>query len=117
MPVTADFKGNVTARYTFDLGDFGAFWQGTIVHEGERSSDLRDLENGIIGNLDGYTTLDLTAGLRRDNWSVDFYIKNVTDENVANYRFVQCPETVCGAQRYTIVAPPRTFGVRFSQEF
>ncbi len=117
LPVTADFKGNVTARYTFDLGEFEAFWQGAVVREGERSSDLRDLENSIIGNLDGYTTLDLTAGLRRDNWSVDVYVKNATDENVENYRFVQCPETVCGPQRYTIVSPPRTFGVRFSQEF
>ncbi len=117
LPVTADFKGNVTARYTFDLGEFEAFWQGAVIHEGERSSDLRDRENSIIGNLDSYTTLDLTAGLRRDNWSVDFYVKNATDENVQNYRFVQCPETVCGAQRYTIVSPPRTFGVRFSQEF
>ena len=117
LPVTADFKGNVTARYTFDVGEFEAFWQGAVVHEGKRSSDLRDLENSIIGNLDGYTTLDLTAGFSRDNWSVDFYVKNATDENVQNYRFVQCPETICGAQRYTIVSPPRTFGVRFSQEF
>lgn len=117
LPVTADFKGNVTARYTFDLGEFEAFWQGSVIHEGERSSDLRDVENAIIGNLDSYTTLDLTAGLRRDNWSIDVYVKNATDENVQNYRFVQCPESICGDQAYTIVAPPRTFGIRFSQEF
>ena len=40
-----------------------------------------------------------------------------TDERAELSRFAQCAEAVCGEQAYTVVARPRTFGVRFSQDF
>jgi hypothetical protein len=30
---------------------------------------------------------------------------------------VQCPETVCAAQVYSVAGQPRTFGIKFSQNF
>jgi len=116
LPIAADFKGNVTGRYTWD-SDYEPFFQATVVHEGERESDLRILERGILGQLPSYTTLDLSAGFRWNNMNVDFFLRNVFDEVAEFSRFVQCPETVCGEQRYFTVNQPRTFGVRFSQEF
>ena len=117
LPITADFKGNLTARYTFDVGSFEAHVQGQVLHEGRRSTDLRTLESDILGDLDAYTLFDLTAGFGRGSWDVDFYIKNVFDERAELSRFTQCAEAVCGEQAYTVVARPRTFGVRFSQDF
>jgi outer membrane receptor protein involved in Fe transport len=117
LPITADFKGNLTARYTFDVGSFEAHVQGQVMHEGKRSTDLRTAERAILGDLDAYTLLDLTAGFGRGNWDVDFYLKNVFDERAEQSRFAQCAEAVCGAQAYTVVARPRTIGVRFSQDF
>ncbi|HEX4853437.1 TonB-dependent receptor [Arenimonas sp.] len=117
LPITADFKGNLTARYTFDVGEYEAHVQGQVRHEGKRSTDLRTEERGILGDLDAYTLFDLTAGFGRGNWAVDFYIRNVFDERAQQSRFTQCAEAVCGEQAYTVVARPRTFGVRFSQDF
>ena len=117
LPITADFKGNLTARYTFDVGSFEAHVQGQVLHEGKRSTDLRTAERAILGDLGAYTLFDLTAGFGRGNWDVDFYIKNVFDERAELSRFAQCAEAVCGEQAYTVVARPRTFGVRFSQDF
>lgn len=117
LPITADFKGNLTARYTFDVGSFEAHVQGQVLHEGRRSTDLRTAESDILGDLGAYTLFDLTAGFGRGNWDVDFYIKNVFDERAELSRFAQCAEAVCGEQAYTVVARPRTFGVRFSQDF
>lgn len=117
LPITADFKGNLTARYTFDIGSFEAHVQGQVLHEGKRSTDLRTAERAILGDLGAYTLFDLTAGFGRGNWDVDFYIKNVFDERAELSRFAQCAEAVCGEQAYTVVARPRTFGVRFSQDF
>jgi outer membrane receptor protein involved in Fe transport len=74
-------------------------------------------ERGILGDLDAYTMLDLTAGFGRGNWYLDFYIKNVFDERAQLSRFTQCAEAVCGEQAYTVVARPRTLGLRFSQDF
>lgn len=117
LPVTADYKGNLTARYTFDIGSLEAYWQSSVVHEGRRTSDLRILERNILGDLPAYTLADFALGVRKNNWAVDFYIKNLFDENAQYSRNVQCPETVCAAQVYSVGAQPRTFGIKFSQEF
>ena len=117
LPVTADYKGNLTARYSFDIADYEAYWQSSVVHEGRRTSDLRILERNILGDLPAYTLVDFAIGVRKNNWSMDFYIKNLFDENAQYSRNVQCPETVCAAQVYSVAGQPRTFGIRFSQEF
>jgi iron complex outermembrane recepter protein len=117
LPITARFKGNVTARYSFDLGTFDAHLQGVVSHEGRRRTDLRLAESEILGDLDAYTLFDLGAGIGRDGWALDFYIRNAFDERAELSRFTQCAEAVCGEQAYTVVARPRTFGVRFSHRF
>jgi iron complex outermembrane recepter protein len=117
LPVTADYKGNLTARYTFDIADYEAYWQSSVVHEGRRTSDLRITERNILGDLPSYSLVDFAIGARKNNWSVDFYIKNLLDENAQFGRNVQCPEQVCAAQVYSVAAQPRTFGIKFSQEF
>ncbi|MEO6065622.1 MAG: TonB-dependent receptor [Lysobacterales bacterium] len=117
LPVTAEFKGNLTGRYSFDLGNFEAYWQGSIFYEGDRTSDLRLIEREILGDLDAYTMVDLSFGLKRDNWALDFFLRNAFDERAELTKFTQCAEAVCGDQTYTLAAQPRTFGVRFSQQF
>lgn len=117
LPITARFKGNATARYAFDVAGFDAYVQGVLVHEGDRRSDLRLEEAAILGDLDAYSLFNLSAGMGKDNWNVDFYIRNVFDERAQLSRFAQCAEAVCGEQAYTVVAPPRTYGIKFSQDF
>jgi iron complex outermembrane recepter protein len=127
LPVTAKFKGNLTARYTFDWKEFEPFIQGSFSHEGKRTNDLRIIEGEILGTLPSYTVFDLSAGIRKDNWTLNLYVKNLFDENAQFNRFTMCPEQVCGAagldaqypngQVYTVAGQPRTIGLRFSQEF
>ena len=127
LPVTAEFKSNLTARYVFDWKDFEPFIQGSMVHEGKRTNDLRIIEGEILGTLPSYTVFDLSAGIKRNNWTLNMYVKNLFDESAQFSKFAMCPETVCGAsgvdaqypngQIYTIANQPRTIGLRFSQEF
>jgi outer membrane receptor protein involved in Fe transport len=117
LPVTAEFKGNLTGRYIFDVGDYEAYLQGSVVYEGDRTSDLRVLEQGILGDLPAYWLTDFSAGFKKNSWAVDVYLKNALDENPDLYRYAQCAETVCGGQLYTVTTQPRTLGVRFSQKF
>ena len=117
LPVTAKFKGNLTGRYSFEFHGMDSFFQAALVHEGKRKSDLRLLQRDITGDLDAYTTLDFALGFRRDNWRLEFFLENATDERAELFKFSQCAETVCGEQTYTVTNQPRTFGVRFSQEF
>ena len=134
LPVTADFKGNLNARYTFDWNGYEPFIQGSVVYEGRRTSDLRILEREILGDMPSYTMFDLSAGIRKDSWTLNLYVKNLFDERAEFNRFTMCAVTVCGnafpgdnvfpappeyanGQIYTVAAQPRTIGLRFSQEF
>jgi iron complex outermembrane receptor protein len=125
LPVTARFKGNLSARYTFDLWGGEAYGQATAVHQGSRRVDLRTEADTRIGDppaykfadLKAYTLADLSVGFKRSNWSLDFFLKNAFNNRAELARFSECKLETCGAEPYTVVTPPRTFGVRFSQNF
>ncbi|MHB8911733.1 MAG: TonB-dependent receptor, partial [Lysobacter sp.] len=117
LPVTARFKGNLTGRYTRDVGEYDAHFQTSVFHQGDRTTDLREAQRNLLGDLDAYTLVDFSAGVRKGNWALDVFLKNAFDERTELARFAQCATLVCGNQPYTVTSQPRTFGVRFSQEF
>jgi outer membrane receptor protein involved in Fe transport len=117
LPITSKIKGNITGRYTWDVGAYEAYVQGAVFHQGDRRTDLRDAENTLLGELDGYTLLDLSAGWQRGQWKLDFFLKNVFDKRTELTKFAECATLVCGNQPYIVSTPPRTLGVRFSREF
>ena len=117
LPITPKIKGNLTARYSFNLFDNEAYVQGAAFFTGRRRSDLRTLEGGILGDLPGYGTADISAGMKKDKWAFDVYMKNVFDNRgeIANY--AECQATVCGGTTYIIPTAPRTIGVRVTRDF
>lgn len=117
LPVTPRFKGAVNARYTFDLGEGEAYWQASLSHAGTRRVDMRTAETALLGYLGSYTLVDLSAGWRKNSWSVDVFLKNATDKRAQMSRFAQCAALTCGAEPYTVIAQPRTLGIRVSKEF
>lgn len=117
LPVTPRFKGNVNARYTFDMAGGEAYWQTALFYQGDRTTDLREAQRELLGDLDAYASVDLSAGYRRNNWTIDLFLKNAFDERGEQARFAQCATLTCGYQPYTVVSQPRTFGIKFSQEF
>lgn len=117
LPVTPRFKGALNARYTFDLGSGEAYWQASLSHASKRRVDMRTAETALLGYLDAYTLVDLSAGWRKDSWSVDVFLKNAFDERAQMTRFAQCAALTCGNEPYTVIAQPRTLGIRVSREF
>ena len=117
LPVTAKFKGNVNARYTFDWQGGEAYWQASVAHQGDRTNDLREAQSAVFGTLGAYTLTDLSVGWRKDSWSVDVFLKNAFNTRAELARFSECAALTCGAESYTVFAQPRTLGVRFSKEF
>ena len=100
------------------MAAFDTHAQGALAYEGERDSDLNQAFNDIRGEVPSSTFLDLTAGIRNESFAVEFFIKNATDEDAPLYLVSQCGNpTNCGAQNYAVTARPRTYGLRFSQEF
>ena len=117
LPVTPKFKGSLNARHTFDLKGGEAYWQASLSHAGKRSIEMREYQAHFLGELDAYTLTDLSAGWRRNNWSIDLFLKNAFNTRAQMTRFAECNAAVCGNEPYTVYAQPRTFGIRFSQEF
>lgn len=117
LPVTARFKGNLIARYTFDLLGGEAYGQAAVIHQGSRRTDLRTAEDNLLGDLPAYTLTDLSVGFKKSNWALDFFLKNAFNTRTQLARFAECATDVCGVQPYILTTQPRTIGVRFSQDF
>jgi len=117
LPITPEFKGNATARYSFDAWDFNSYVQGAVAYNGAAWADLRTLERGILGQMPAYTTVNLAAGFGKDNWNVDLTLQNAFDERAQLYRYSECTPTVCGPETYVIPNQPRTIAISFSQKF
>ncbi|MEO5962540.1 MAG: TonB-dependent receptor [Thermomonas sp.] len=117
LPVTPKFKGTLNARYTLDFAGGEAYAQASLSHAGSRRVDLRQAETALLGYLNAYTLTDLSTGWRKNNWTIDLFLKNALDKRAQMSRFAQCAALTCGNEPYTVIAQPRTFGIRFSQEF
>jgi iron complex outermembrane recepter protein len=117
LPVTPEWKANATVRYEFPFMGFNSYVQGAVVYSGDRRTDLRDYENGILGDMPSYTVADFSAGLGRNDWRLELFVTNAFDEVAELTRFSQCAEAVCGEQAYVIPQRPRTVALKFSQRF
>jgi outer membrane receptor protein involved in Fe transport len=117
LPVTPEFKANLTGRYLFPLGDFGAHAQAAIVYNGESYADLTRDDREFTGKQPAYTIVDLSFGLQRDEYAVDFFLNNAFDERGRTSTGVSCAYFVCGENPYYFPNMPRMFGIRFTQEF
>ena len=128
---TPKFKTNWTARYEFPLEAWLAHVQGGLVYQSSSWPDLRinaaNPVNGplsmpvpirsVLGLQKAYTTVDFSAGIETDQWSVDLSIMNAFDERAQLYRFAECVVQVCGGEPYIASNTPRTFGLRVGMKF
>ena len=117
LPLTAKYKGNVTARYAFDFHGWDSYFQAAGFFEGRRRSDLRIVEREIMGDMPGYGTVDLSAGMKKDLWSFDVYLKNTFDNRGEVARYAECATANCGQSTYVVPVQPRMLGVRVTRDF
>ena len=78
--------------------------QGQVIYSSDSRSDIIEIN---AAEVDSYATLGLRTGLTSENWSAEFYVDNVTNENAElanNY--------INDRERVTVMRP-RTYGIRF----
>jgi outer membrane receptor protein involved in Fe transport len=139
LPGTPKFKMNMSGRYEFPIGDFRAHLQSTLVYQSRVWSDLRsfafdplfpppsnpppppinppDPIRGLLGQQSAFATVDLSPGIERNDWALEFFIKNVFDKRADLYHYAECTTQVCGHEPYIVTNTPRMFGLRYSQKF
>ncbi|MBV8800758.1 MAG: TonB-dependent receptor [Alphaproteobacteria bacterium] len=118
LPITPKWKLNATGRYEWNLWEnLGAHVQASLVHESGRWQDLRIAERQILGKSPAFTTVDLVAGISRDNWVLDLSLLNAFDTRAELGRYGECAPGTCGSQTYILPSRPRTVALTFSQRF
>jgi outer membrane receptor protein involved in Fe transport len=117
LPIVPDYKINLTGRYSFNLGELGAYVQTSLVFQGATRSALLPAEQRVFGGQNAaYQLVDVSAGLENDKFHVELYVDNVGDETVQIGRATQCDFTICTRPAITI-GSPRIVGIRFGQKF
>lgn len=131
LPITPKYKGNLTARYDFPIANFLAHVQGSWEAQSSSWSDLRvvtstpayagagtlNTQQPVRQNQPGYGTLDFSAGLQTDAWSVELFVENAFDQRVEQYRYAECVVQVCGSETYVVPGRPRLIGIKVGQQF
>ncbi len=128
MPVTPKYKGNITARYQWNMDDFLVHLQGSLSGQSSSWADLRveapnpvtGVETPIraaLGKQPGFAQVDLTAGVERDSWHAEVFVENLFDERGDLFNFPMCTTQVCEHQVYTTPITPRLIGIKFGQKF
>lgn len=85
LPNVPEFKGNITSRYNFVIGEYASFAQIVVSHVGESYSDIykyktSDLTVDKREINESYNIVNLSAGINMDGWGINFYVNNLTDE-------------------------------------
>jgi iron complex outermembrane receptor protein len=126
LPTTAKFKGNAVARYEFPVQEWDGHIQFAVNHIGNRRSDLRPVENAIVGNFGAYTTADFSLGMQNELWNVEAFATNLFNSNGVVNAAVQCGESICGDPGnasgtggvfYDYTIKPRIVGVKVARKF
>lgn len=102
-------QANIRARYEWST-DSGltAHVMPQIVYTADSVSDVIEINKAPV---DSYTTLAFTTGLTSDNWSVELFANNITDE-----RGELSNNFVFDRERVTVIRP-RTVGIRVGIQY
>lgn len=103
-----EFQYTLRGRYTWEAGDYGAHAQLAMQHADESNNSVLLGETAIIPS---YDTWDATLGFSKENYSVELFIDNLTDERII--RFFRA-DSLTPEQ---FVTRPRSIGLRFRYDY
>jgi len=99
LDATADWSGNLGAMMIFPLADSALYLRADYIF-------MDDHITGASGDeIDDRELLNARIGWRNDNWNVDVWGKNLTDDEYASWNPGM---SISGANAY-FLAPPRTY--------
>jgi iron complex outermembrane receptor protein len=117
LPATPEFKADATARYKLPTGQFASYVQTSVLHQSGNRSYLETAQNSQIGDVQGFTTVDFSAGTGLANWNVELFIENAFDERGILGKNLQCIIASCYTLAREYPTKPRLFGIKFGQRF
>ncbi|MCZ6757912.1 MAG: TonB-dependent receptor, partial [Bacteroidetes bacterium] len=118
LPNVPDFKGNIVARYHFNIGDTGAYAQIAYSYTGSSRSSIRPatVDRRFPGDntnypQDSFSIANLRAGIDKESWGVDLFVNNLTDESADYFVHPRNYEPTVVTNR------PRSYGAKVWMRF
>ena len=134
LPRQPRFKGTTSVRYDTSFGDADAYFQGAMLYQTSATQNLNVLNNnyltcGSIAEAEakaadniscttpGFISFDFSAGVKKDNWTLDVFIQNAFDKRGELTRNTFCSITFCSGSARTFAIKPQFFGIRWGQKY
>lgn len=112
MPFVPELQFTSIGRYSLDFGDWPGYVQAAVSYTGD-SWNFLEVEDRA--KQDGYLLLNLSTGIEMDNWTLDLFINNATDERAQIFFYEPSYASLIDSR--TTTNRPRTIGIRFGQRF
>lgn len=111
LPYSSRFTGSLSVEQRFPIAsEVEAFVGATASYVGARRGIFQ--ATPVRTRMPAYEKLDLTAGVRWDNWSVSAYLNNVT-----NSRGILRNELDSSAPNFVTYIQPRSAGLSIARSF
>ena len=72
---------------------------------------------GVACSTKGFVSFDFSAGIKKDNWSLTFFIQNAFDKRGQLTTNTFCSITFCSGSSRIFPIKPQFFGMRLGQKF
>lgn len=117
LPRQPKFKGTSSIRYDTQMGDMDAYVQGAALYQTSATQDLNVFNNNLYGNTSGFVSFDFSAGIKKNNWTLDVFLQNAFDKRGELTRNTFCSITFCSESARTFTIRPQFFGMRWGQRY
>ncbi|HLZ83962.1 MAG TPA: TonB-dependent receptor [Caulobacteraceae bacterium] len=125
LPYIPKVKGNVTARWAFDVMGWDAHAQVSVAAQSGATPALFIADIGNLHKMPGFATADFSFGAEKDKRSIEVFIKNAFDTRGQLNRYTPCTTSTCApayppgvpAAVYVVPIQPLTIGIRIGQAF
>jgi len=117
LPFSPLWSGTLSADYTFPLGaTFNAEIGGAVSYVGDRMSNFTASAAATRFNMNSYTTANLHAAISSQEWNLNLYVKNLTNER--GYLSATPQNVTTGvSSNGLLLIQPRTIGVSATYSF
>lgn len=117
LPIQPKFKGNLSARYKFNLASAKAYVQATASHQSGTRSYLDDANAAALGPTAQFTTVDFAVGADMGKWHWEAFINNAFDERGILSINTVCAPSICGTYARAYPTKPQYFGLKVGAKF
>ena len=117
MPFVPELQYSAIGRYEFESMRFPGYVQAAIAYTDESWSNL---ETSLRQKQADYTLVNLATGIRGEQWTLDLFIDNATDERAEIVRYgngYYDPYDAITQDSAIVTNRPRTIGLRYGRRF